>query len=380
MTSKDPSKDPGQDPGTPVPEAPAPEPVQTEVAADTAPSGADTRPEAPLPPRSPARPRTGGSFAGAVLGGALMLALGFALSHFDVLDLRPAPDDSALRALEARADKLAQDLSTLSGDTDLKVQTLAAQIAETPASDPAPLADLTERLAKLESEMAGLSSLPADGALSPAQLAALSSSVESLRSQISGLKAGLDDPAVRAIVAEELAAWEKATTDKVQAETSAAQAAAARATALATLHQAAATGAPYAPALSALGADVPQIVSKYAESGLPALETGFAEGARRALEGALRAAPGQGMGDRFLSFLKIQTGARSLTPQDGDDPDAILSRAEAAVAQGDAQKALDEVAALPPEAQAELADWQALAKDHIAFQTALATLSQAASP
>jgi len=366
------SKDPSQDPGAPDPDVPPLTPVLAEPVAGTARPESEIRPEAPVRP-PPARPRNGAGFVGAVLGGALMLALGFALSHFDMLNLRPAPDDSALRALETRADKLAQDLSTLSGDTDRKVQSLAARIAETPASDPAPLADLAERLAKLESEMAGLSSLPADGALSPAQLAALSSSLESLRSQISGLKAGLDDPAVRAIVAEELAAWEKAATDKVQA-------AAARATALATLHQAAATGAPYAPALPALGADVPQIVSKYAESGLPALETGFAEGARRALETALRAAPGQGMGDRFLSFLKIQTGARSLTPQDGDDPDAILSRAEAAVAQGDAQKALDEVAALPPEAQAELADWQALAKDHIAFQTALATLSQAASP
>lgn len=372
------SQDPSQDPGAPDLEALPPAPVLSEPAVEPASPKPEIRPDAPLPP--PSKPRNGTGFAGALIGGGVMLALGFGVSHFDLLGLRPAPDDSALRALEAQADKLAQGLSTLTGDTDRRIQTLATQIAETPVGDPAALSDLTDRLAKLEAEMAGLSSLPADGALSPAQLATLSSSVESLRSQIAGLKAGLDDPSVRAIVGEELAAWEKSASDRLRAETTAAEEAAARAAALSELQQAAATGAPYAPALPALGADVPEIVSKYAESGLPPLNTGFAEGARRALETALRLAPGQGIGDRFLSFLKIQTGARSLTPQEGGDPDAILSRAEAAVAQGDAQKALDEVAALPPEAQSELADWQALARDHITFQAALAALSQAANP
>jgi hypothetical protein len=365
MTSQDPS-DP--DPVTPPP--------------DLSPSGAmvsEPAPEAAEPVSAPAKSRNGAGFAGALLGGAVALTAGFGLSHYDLLGLRPALDDSALRAVEARAGKLEQDLATAAGDNQRRLDALAAQIAEGAAPDPAlgqQIGALTDRLAKLEAEMAGLSSLPADGTLTPAQLATLAASVEALRGQVGALKAGLDATAVRGIVAEALAAWEADAAEKLRAETTQAEAAAARAAALAQLTQAAGTGAPYAQALPALGADLPAIVTKYAETGLPPLSTGFADAARRALDAALRAAPGAGMGERFLSFLRIQTGARSLTPQDGDDPDAILSRAEAAVGQGDAQKALDEVAALPPEAQAELAEWRALAQDHLDFAAALQALSE----
>jgi len=58
----------------------------------------------------------------------------------------------------------------------------------------------------------------------------------------------------------------------------------------------------------------------------------------------------------------VQTGVRSLEPREGNDPDAVLSRAEAAVRAGDLGAALDEITALPDPGQAALADWAATAQ------------------
>ena len=57
------------------------------------------------------------------------------------------------------------------------------------------------------------------------------------------------------------------------------------------------------------------------------------------------------------SFFQRQLGARSVTPREGDDPDAVLSRIEAAVKAGDLSTALTEAEALPPEAQDAMGDW-----------------------
>ncbi len=58
----------------------------------------------------------------------------------------------------------------------------------------------------------------------------------------------------------------------------------------------------------------------------------------------------------------------------GDDPDAILSRAEAAVGSGDLTTALTEISALPAEGQARMAEWVALATRRQAALAALTTL------
>jgi len=83
----------------------------------------------------------------------------------------------------------------------------------------------------------------------------------------------------------------------------------------------------------------------------------FPPAARAALADLRQETRGTGL----LAFLERQTGARSVTPRAGDDPDAVLSRAEAAVTSGDLATALDLVAALPEAAQAALADWVAQA-------------------
>jgi hypothetical protein len=106
---------------------------------------------------------------------------------------------------------------------------------------------------------------------------------------------------------------------------------------------------------------------------LAALQSAFPSTARA----ALAAAPppeDAGAGARLIDFLRSQTGARSLAPRAGADTDAILSRAEAAVRQGDLAAALAELAALPPGPAAAAARWRAQAEARLAALAALADL------
>ena len=64
---------------------------------------------------------------------------------------------------------------------------------------------------------------------------------------------------------------------------------------------------------------------------------------------------------------------RSLDPQEGDSPDAILSRAEAALRDGRLTDALAEIGSLPEQGRAELSDWVARAEMR---QTAVAAAEQ----
>ena len=136
------------------------------------------------------------------------------------------------------------------------------------------------------------------------------------------------------------------------------------------------TGAPYASATSM--ADLPPVLADHAETGLPsltALKASFPDAARLALEAALRADMGGTWAERVTNFLRNQTGARSLTPREGNDPDAILSRAEAALNAADLPRALTEIQSLPPEAQTALQDWTtnaALRQSALEAMTALA--------
>jgi hypothetical protein len=59
--------------------------------------------------------------------------------------------------------------------------------------------------------------------------------------------------------------------------------------------------------------------------------------------------------------LRAQLGVRSLEPREGDDTDAILSRAEAALAGGRLGDALAEIETLPEAARAATSDWAARA-------------------
>jgi len=75
------------------------------------------------------------------------------------------------------------------------------------------------------------------------------------------------------------------------------------------------------------------------------------------------------------SFIKAQLGFRSLTPQRGISADAVLSRAQAAVSDGDISAALIEVKTLTDVGQTVLKEWSLAAEIRIRVLEELAKIS-----
>ncbi len=127
----------------------------------------------------------------------------------------------------------------------------------------------------------------------------------------------------------------------------------------------------------AIDGPIPDALSSTAEAGVATLQDlsiSFATGARVALSTA-RSEIDQGQGlAKIGNFLKSQFNARSVVPKDGDDPDAVLSRAEALVRDGKISDALDEIYKLSDSAQSEMAEWIANAKARVAAQQAITSL------
>ncbi len=112
---------------------------------------------------------------------------------------------------------------------------------------------------------------------------------------------------------------------------------------------------------SVLEIPVPELLTAHADDGIPqlsALQQEFPTVARTALDASIRTSSDEGGAvDKFTSFLRVQAGVRSLAPREGDDPDAVLSRAEAALKSGDVSATLEEIKTLPEAGQAALTDW-----------------------
>lgn len=117
----------------------------------------------------------------------------------------------------------------------------------------------------------------------------------------------------------------------------------------------------------ALGGDIPT---------LPYLQREFEDAARAGLRASLREQSGS---DDTLgaigNFLRVQTGARSVEPKGGTDPDAILSRAAAKVRSGDLQTALQEIQTLPASGQQAMSGWTTDATRWVAAREAISGLS-----
>ena len=119
------------------------------------------------------------------------------------------------------------------------------------------------------------------------------------------------------------------------------------------------SGQGYSEALTNLG-EVPDVLSANAESGITTvieLQQTFADAARNALSEAETIPQDASAGDRLVAFFNQQTNARSLTPKEGDSTDAILSRGEAMMNQGDVAAALAELDGLGDESKAAMQSW-----------------------
>jgi len=328
-----------------------------------------------------------------VLGGALAAVGGFAASHYNLLKLTPPGASTAaleatvadqsvqIAALTAEVERMAASLAPDTGLAEklsvLEQEVAALRAAPVPEAATVDLAPLTARLQEMESQLAAIAALPAgDGTgVAPAALAALQTEVAALKSVGGAQSAEMTRLAAEAearITEAEVRA--AALSDSIAANSKAA----ASLSALGRLQAALETGAPFETALANLGeGEVPAVLQEAATTGLPTLTDladSFPEASRSALEAALRANMGESWTERVSTFLRTQTGARSLTPREGDDPDAILSRAEAALGAGDVAGALTETRSLPEVGLAAMSGWIALAEQRLAAESAVADL------
>lgn len=360
---------------------PAPEIAEAPELSDTAPVVAeepvaqDSPDTAPSPPEKPApdvapNPSVGkrrGGFWPMVLGGVCAAALG---AGAVIYALPRLPADLAARLVPAGADLAAA----------LRVQ--SEQIAGLEARFPnltatqQEVSSLAAQITALADRVAALEQRPVPAATDvtgadPAELAELRDALAQLQARMAGVEQQREDAAAQLQAARaqaaEVQAQAEAAARKIQARAQ-----------LELLRAAFDGGQALAPVLADLqtaGIDIPPAL----QADLPApdsLREQFAEAARSALRAARLAETGETLTDRVGAFLLAQTGARSLAAQEGDGPDAILSRAQGAVDAGDFAAALSEIAALPEAGKTALSDWASMAERRVAAQQALTALSE----
>lgn len=241
--------------------------------------------------------------------------------------------------------------------------------------DPNGLAAVQSAQAQLRSQVEQLEGRVAELAERPVADGSALAEIENLRRQSAELQQSI---AAAAQQAEESIASTRSEAASVQQQTTEIARRAQVAAAAAGLQAALETGGNLEGGISdlrAAGVEPPGTLSADVPS-LPQIQAGFDQAARAGLAASLRAdAPGGDALGAIGNFLRVQTGARSVEPKDGTDPDAILSRAGAAVRNGDIGTALAEISALPAPGQEAMAAWTADAQRWDAARAAVADLS-----
>jgi hypothetical protein len=336
-----------------------------------------------------------GIFLPLIFGGAVAAALGFFGSQIDsverALGLAPPPEENGL---QETVDAQAAELATLEERIAALTQTVDDLPEPPPPTDLSGLEDqLTQQSARIDEQAARLDQLaqrveevekrPMTESVSEDAIAAYEEELQRLQSAVAEQQADL-----QATVAEQ-----RAEIESLLAEAQASETAAERNARIATARAAAAkiiaavdNGAPFATELAELqeagGVEVPEILAETAETGVATLgdlQIRFPDVARDGLSAARKEEADAGQGG-FGAFLDRQLGARSVTPQEGDDPDAVLSRAEAAVRQGRLGDALAEIDALPDSARAAMSTWISQAETrHDAVRAAQALMTALAT-
>ena len=149
--------------------------------------------------------------------------------------------------------------------------------------------------------------------------------------------------------------------------------------ALASMQNAITTGLPFQKTLTdyeiASGREAPAIIRIRAKTGVPTqfdLLQSFPENARKLLQiDHDNHFKDEKSGLGIAKFLKKFVKTRSTSPKVGNSNDAILSRAEYSLKNGDIEKALKELDQLPLDLQNEIRDWYKGAKNHIDANNAM---------
>lgn len=317
-----------------------------------------------------------GSIWPGFFGGVIAALVGFIVGRGDALDdylpasmQRPSVDTTQIDAIGAEAAELATQTSELAALIEAQSAQIDAQItridtleaAEAPSAPEIP-ADLENELADIANRLAELESRPVVPPQDDAEDAATAEALAELQNALDVQNAEIAALAARAEEAESRAAEEAA---RILARA-----------ALMRVQVAVESGATFSPELTELEevapVEVPDALRAAAEAGVPtlaALQDSFPDAARAGLAAARAEVPESEV-DGLTGFLRRQLNARSVAPREGSDPDAVLSRAQAAVRAGDLGAALTEMEALPEAARTAMQDWLDAASARKAAQDA----------
>ncbi len=308
----------------------------------------------------------------ALLGGLIAAGIGFAVAYYMLPRAEPGLNES-VAANSAEVASLKDQIAALPAEAESvdltpvteEITSLRDQITADLENVNAQIAAFDERLVTLEKQPSS------DGTLQDSALEAYQRELDELRSQV-------EEQAGAALAQLESTRAEAEAIE--QAALDAARAAQVR-TALAQVQTSLTDGEPMQAALQdledALGEPVPDALTAVAEGAptLAGLQAAFPDAARAALADARAGGASGEEATAFGAFLREQLNVRSVAPREGDDADAILSRTQAAVREGKLQEALDEIAALPDVAKANLAEWVATAETRLAAVNAADDIS-----
>lgn len=281
-----------------------------------------------------------------------------------------AQTNADIAALQAALEDMPEPVSTyeidamIAGGISTKTAALSARIdalgGETDTSEiESRLAALELKTDGLRAELSSLLSQLSDvsqmggevSADTAAKLAGFAAANEGLKAEIEALASRIDGVSATA-----------AQVSVVETNAEAERNAATIRASLNSIDVAIKAGLPYAAPLTDLeNAGVATIPASLIDASggvatMSKLRADFPEAAHDAIRASILASAGEGIFASISAFTKAQVAGRSLTPQEGLAPDAVLSRAEAALKQGDLDKALDEMDALPSAAMSSDGD------------------------
>lgn len=354
---------------------------------DQGPQAASAREEKPAaaPPLAPvpaARPTQGATaILPLVIGGVVAGLIGYGAARF--AETRNVDPDAPTPAVNAVAiSGQASEIAALRADTETELAALrAVDLSGEIAAETTPLSerisDVTVRLDALAGEMSRLEDRIETIALRPTGTGVEADEFDDALSEFRNqLNAAIANAQSEISEAREEAA-------RISEEAFSAEEAATVRAAWDQVRVALDSGAPYTDALNVVtdvsGVAAPDPLVSSAAGGVPTLaelQRQYSSAARTALEASIRADTGDAPMDRLTSFLRVQSGMRSLTPREGDDPDAILSRMEAALRAGDLETVLAESEGLPDPGREALSEWAAAAQTRLDAVGAATALSE----
>lgn len=402
---------------TPVEEAPPPPPPPPVAAADVHEDHGDHGEE------------EGSSLAAKLLGALVLLIAGASLGIWAAPKIAPtlpagmapvadwlAPVsgeiETRIAAVEAQVGEVGSRLDTVAAerpDVAAAVETAVGASAARLQGEIDGLRDaigssggdaISQRLAQLESALDGqrgeLSALTAQlsGVGAPvsslgteaaaridvyrAELDGLRAEFDRLSGEVGGLSGRLEEVSAKA---DQSITAAQAKVDEIEATAGARADAAEISADVAGIRAALASGEPFADEAERLEASgavtLPDGLTAAAPTGapsLPELQQGFTREAHAAIRAAILASAGDGFLARTRAYFQAQVASRSLTPTPGNTPDAVLSRMEDRLRNGDLEGVLKESEGLPSESIEAMSSWLDGVRARQAADAALATL------